>query len=256
MRNYELFNTPELKYWAERGIDLSQSERYLFKKFVPLLKEGSKVLDLGTGNGRFLWALSKQGFNGLHGIDLAEKLLFVAQERAKREEHAIGFYKMDAAALGFYDNTFDMILALQQLFSFIETDQDRKNALKETYRVLKPNGFLLCSFLHYPGRTINKILSPLILPIKFIKREFRYLGRQYLPYLRIGHKVNLKYFIARQPYLYWYETNEILKILAEAGFEIIEVKTYKMIIENSDKFQNGGMLHIVCKKPNGISSES
>jgi hypothetical protein len=29
-----------------------------------------------------------------------------------------------------------------------------------------------------------------------------------------------------------------------------------MIIENSDKFQNGGMLHIVCKKPNGISSES
>jgi ubiquinone/menaquinone biosynthesis C-methylase UbiE len=249
MRNYELFNTPEFKLWAERDTQLSWAEQYLFEKFGPLLQADSRVLDIGTGNGRFLLALAQQGLHDLHGIDLAEKLLRVARARARREGRAIGFCRMDACRLGFPDQTFDLVLALQQIFSLLDTEPDRKNALQETYRVLKPKGLLVCSFLHYPGREFNKLLSLLVAPIKMLKSEYNYLNRQYLPYLRIGHKVNFNYLIYRQPYLYWWTTAEILRILNEVGFEIVEIKTHKMILDHKDEFENGGMIHVICKKP-------
>src|SRR3990170_7006417 len=117
MGNTELYNNQEYGTWAMRE-GLILAEEYLFSKYVFKLDKRKKILDIGTGNGRFLFELAKKGFNDLHGIDLAENLLSVAQKKSSDYYPFINIYKMDASCLKFNGNTFDIILALQQIISF------------------------------------------------------------------------------------------------------------------------------------------
>lgn len=50
-------------------------------------------------------------------------------------------------------------------------------------------------------------------------------------------------------YLYWFKIQEIVTLLKEIGFKIIEIKTVQMIKKNICNFTpTGGRLYIVCKK--------
>lgn len=98
MRNYEIYDTLEYKSWASR-FGLISAEKYLFEKYLFASKRHVKSLDIGTGNGRFLFALAQKGFTDLHGIDLSENLLSQAKDEAAKNYHFIKFYKMSAASL-------------------------------------------------------------------------------------------------------------------------------------------------------------
>ena len=78
--------------------------------------------------------------------------------------------------------------------------------------------------------------------------DINFLKYKYLPWLQLDRKINFSYFYKKQPYLYWFNTDEIVKILKEVGFKILEIKTTKMIINRLDNFKTGGMLYIVAKK--------
>ncbi|MDA8087535.1 MAG: class I SAM-dependent methyltransferase, partial [Nitrospiraceae bacterium] len=155
--NYELFNLTEFDNWAGKGV-LTAEEDYLFGKFIYALDKNASILDLGTGSGRFLLELAKRDFTRLHGIDLAERLLLAARRRTEPFPF-IKFYRMSAAELKFDSGTFDAVLGLQQVISFIEDDRDRAAAFHECSRVLKPHGLFAGSFLMYGGRWINPAAS-------------------------------------------------------------------------------------------------
>ncbi len=124
--------------------------------------KNKKVLDYGCGNGIHSIFPAKMGAEKVIGIDLSEKSLEIAKERAKRErlEDKIEFLKMDCEKMEFPDNYFDIIF---DGGSFSSLDLNR--AFPELARVLKPEGILIGieTFGHNPianlKRKINKIIG-------------------------------------------------------------------------------------------------
>ncbi|MBA2495082.1 MAG: methyltransferase domain-containing protein [Acidobacteria bacterium] len=101
------------------------------------------VLDIGTGTGVVaLQAARMIDLNGMvYGIDLSEGMLAKAEEKARRMEldQKVKFSQMDAEALNFEDQKFDVALSLFALLHF----PNPLIALKEIYRVTRPGGRLV-----------------------------------------------------------------------------------------------------------------
>ncbi|MDD1753242.1 MAG: class I SAM-dependent methyltransferase [Methanotrichaceae archaeon] len=105
------------------------------------LAPGACVLDIATGKGAVLLpAASSVGSQGhVIGIDLSSAIL----QEAERVVHANGLTnvqlrKMDAEHLDFPDESFDVVTCAFSLFMF----PDMEAALREMYRVCKPDGYL------------------------------------------------------------------------------------------------------------------
>lgn len=101
--------------------------------------QGKKILDYGCGNGVHSTWLAEYG-GRVTGIDLSEKSLQIAREKAKAKkiEDKIQFLVMDCEDLKFPDNYFDIVFD-GGTFSSI----DLNKALPEIARVLKSDGFLI-----------------------------------------------------------------------------------------------------------------
>jgi len=121
--------------------------------------QGKVVLDYGCGNGLHSIFPVKAGAKKLIGIDLSEKSLKIARERAKTEGVAdkTEFLKMDCEKLEFPDNYFDIVLDGGTFSSL-----DLNRVFPELVRVLKPGGLVIGieTFGHNPianlKRKINK----------------------------------------------------------------------------------------------------
>ncbi len=227
---------------------LTNEEKYLFEKFVFRLDRSSNILDIGTGNGRFLKELAKNNFTFLHGIDLADRLLLVAMENVSPFRF-IKFDKMSASNLTFGCDTFDAVIALQQIICFIDNAKERADAFRESSRVLKPQGLFIGSFLLYGSRWINPLISLLSFPQKLIDKKRAISSYQYLPWLKHGsERLNWKFLVDPwQPYLYWFKKSEIECLMKKNGIEIIEMRTSKEIGVGNNFF-TGGMLYVVGRK--------
>lgn len=131
--------TEQFDYFTER---LSNP---LAARMVSLaeIKPSDSVLDIGTGTGVVaLQAVKKIGAGGkVHGIDLSEGMLATAKAKAEKLGLAekVEFSRMDAEKLEFADESFDAVVSLFALLHF----PNPLTALKEIYRVMKPNGRLV-----------------------------------------------------------------------------------------------------------------
>lgn len=99
--------------------------------------DGEKVLDLACGNGRLLEALKHKSID-YFGIDSSEKLI----EIAKRKYGGAKFQVADVLSLPFPNNFFDKIFSIR-ILHHIPSENFRIHFLKETKRVLKPEGLLI-----------------------------------------------------------------------------------------------------------------
>lgn len=117
------------------------------------LKPGQSVLDLGTGTGQVAMAAAKKvGPEGcVIGLDIAPGLIAVAKEEAKKTMIGwVEFLTGDAEILDFSNASFNVVLSHFGLIHFT----DRKRALEEARRVLKPGGRLVLSVWSSPDRTV------------------------------------------------------------------------------------------------------
>lgn len=114
------------------------------QEFIP---PGSTILDIGGGPGRYSIQLALAG----HRVILFELSgANVAFARRKAEElgaPVAGFIKGNALDLGrFADASFEVVLSMGPLYHFTE-EEDRRRAMEEALRVLKPGGLFFASFI-------------------------------------------------------------------------------------------------------------
>jgi ubiquinone/menaquinone biosynthesis C-methylase UbiE len=116
-----------------------------FKHFK--LEKGDKVLDLGCGEGRHVYAAYAEQDVQVVGVDLCLKDLQTAKERyepyidQENSNKQFALINGNALQLPFADNTFDKIICSEVL----EHIPDYEGVLKEIKRILKPNGLFAAS---------------------------------------------------------------------------------------------------------------
>ena len=133
-----------------RRLEDSWLEHAITRHFIDArLRPASSVLDIGGGPGRYALDLAAQG----HSVDLADLSpgnIAFAKARARERGVALRQARVsDARDLsGFSDDSYDMVLNLGPLYHLTEVE-DRRRAVRETLRVLKPGG---CAFFAFVSR--------------------------------------------------------------------------------------------------------
>jgi ubiquinone/menaquinone biosynthesis C-methylase UbiE len=249
--NQELYSSVEFSTWLDIN-KLFIEEKYLVEKY---LKPDLKTVEAGVNGGRILFEMQKMGFTSLAGFDYVPELI----ERAIScdSSRSIDFQVGDASDLAYIDNSFDQIIYLQQIISLIETEPARLQALRESYRILKPGGIGLFSFLSFEARNSHPIYSSYIAYLKTLRKlRGDDLSIQYLPWMKLGGKFNINSILDRAPYTYWYRASEIYNALKSVGFDVVAIGTDPQISADDLKAtdrellteQFSGMLYVVVKK--------
>ncbi|MFD2627244.1 class I SAM-dependent methyltransferase [Oceanobacillus kapialis] len=129
-------------FWHERSRKMWETgSRSDIIPFVQKhVKKGSRVLDVGCGDGYGSYLLHQAEFK-VTGIDLSTEMLTHAKRSLPEEE--ITFEKADVNELPFPDKSFDALLAINVL----EWTEDPFHALKEMVRVTNGEGFLCIGVL-------------------------------------------------------------------------------------------------------------
>jgi len=105
-----------------------------FDIFLPLIKPGEKVLDIGCGNGRLRNFLPKN--IAYTGADISENLLKIAEKSFPNDD----FFHADfSKTWPFQNQQFDWVLGIASFHHILDT-AGQKFFMREAYCVLKPGG--------------------------------------------------------------------------------------------------------------------
>jgi len=167
----------------------------------------SRLLDLGTGTGKFLEAfLKKKTWQSAVGLDFSSRMLEKAREQLS---DSAGFVSGDFHALPFQSESFDLVVSSFALRSV----KDMQSFCSEIYRILQPGGKAAFLCLTRP-RGIFKVLY------------YPYLNF-YLPLLGkflSGHQQ--AYLFLSQSIQTFQEPTKTVGWLKRVGFESIQIYSY------------------------------
>ncbi|MFW9942702.1 MAG: class I SAM-dependent methyltransferase [Candidatus Thorarchaeota archaeon] len=100
------------------------------------------ILDIGCGGGGNIKNFAEIITNGkVYGIDYSETAISISTKINRKyiDKGIVELYHGSAASLPFNDNYFDLITGFEAYYFW----SDLIRVLKEIYRVLKPNGYLI-----------------------------------------------------------------------------------------------------------------
>lgn len=168
-------------------------------------RDNERVLDLGCGTGNYALALAEVGFDVV-GIDFAPGMLKKARAKAARLPQAsVTFEQADFNRdLRFLANSFDRVICIAAL----QCVANPPRFLREIRRVLKPDGLFLVVV-----RDSSQTAAPK--PKKKLKTT--------LPRLLFW---KLKALASKSKRVRKYTKNELIALLTNAGFDVIEDRVY------------------------------
>jgi len=135
--------------WDQHAVDWDERSQRMWeygsrKKIIPFIqahvKEGSHVLDVGSGSGYGSLKLHQSGYRVI-GVDISEEMIRLANKYRKGD--ALTFKQGDVCNLSFLDQTFDAIMSINVL----EWTKTPVKALSELTRILKQDGLLCVGIL-------------------------------------------------------------------------------------------------------------
>ncbi|HMG92240.1 MAG TPA: methyltransferase domain-containing protein [Chryseolinea sp.] len=178
------YNDTADNYAAERIDELSKKhlDRLLLREFASVNKDKGPCADFGCGPGQTTKFLYDQGLKDIIGIDISSRMI----DAARRFSPQIKFETGDLLKVSYGSNYFGSALAFYAIVHF--TSDQVKIAFNEVNRVLKDGGQFLFSF--HVGSEI----------VHFDKAK--------------DVDVDID--------LYFFQTAEIVELLHETGFRIID----------------------------------
>ncbi len=133
---YDAWYTTPLGAWADR-----QESDVIFRLLA--LQPGERLLDLGTGTGRYAVEAAARGA-WVVGVDASPAMLAVARERLRASGRPVQLVRADLAHLPFPDGAYDAAVAVTSL-CFVDNPVA---VLREVRRVLTPGGRLVLGELN------------------------------------------------------------------------------------------------------------
>lgn len=139
----------------------------LFKNLLP--SKGLEVLDAGCGTGEIGLLFAELGHH-VTGIDISEKMLSKAKEKASRKMYDNAFKKGDAENPPFEAGTFDVVVTRHLLWTLPHPD----TAVRNWNKVLRNGGLLIVIDGLYNGGLIERNTRQLIsnLLTLFLERKY------------------------------------------------------------------------------------
>ncbi len=141
----------------------------------------ARILDCGSGPGRYAIDLARQGYR-VTAFDLSAENLRHARQRADQAGVELEAYVQGSATdlSQFEDESFDAVLLMGPLYHLLERDE-RLQALRESSRVLKTGGPLLAAFIgRYAGHMDAAARNPrLVIDEREVSERILDSGRLY-----------------------------------------------------------------------------
>lgn len=115
------------------------------------LPETGRILDAGSGPGRYAVYLAKKGYQ-ISLVDISPDTLLIAQEVMRKEgvmDNVVDFTEASITDLSEYQsNSFDAVVSLGGPLSHVLDSPERKRAVGELVRVAKPNAPIFISVMN------------------------------------------------------------------------------------------------------------
>lgn len=150
---YEQKYKNEFEPWeySKKAVEVLRHD-FTLRTALSLKSSYARVLDVGCSKGQLTF-LFRNAASEVYGIDVSETALAYSKkifDEAKDNSDVsckYFFKKENITSLTFPDNSFDLVLLCDGIFEWFMNNENRLQALRETYRVLMKNGFvILCDY--------------------------------------------------------------------------------------------------------------
>jgi SAM-dependent methyltransferase len=114
---------------------------------------GSKILDLGFGDGRNMPLLNDLGFH-VHGVEISPEICELTSSRMERLGVPVVIKAGSNAHIPFEDAAFDFVLACHACY-YVSEGETFSDNLREIGRVLRPGGRFIFSLVKSDSYVLN-----------------------------------------------------------------------------------------------------
>ncbi|HMJ48271.1 MAG TPA: class I SAM-dependent methyltransferase [Ferruginibacter sp.] len=191
-----------------------------------LVKEKLRILDIGGGAGFYAFWLREKGHD-VSLVDLSSKNIELVKEHSKSNGIPLtSVEEGNATHLNFNENQFDLVLLLGPLYH-LTGKEDRKKALSEAKRVLKPGGILLSAIISRYASLFDGFKRDLITDKLFEKM----LKKDLECGIHINETDNLEFFTTA----YFHTPADINEEIKESGLQfrdLIAVESFGWVMDN------------------------
>ena len=154
-RYYEEAPEAERLRTGPSQLEFARTQELIAERLPP---SPATILDVGGGAGAYALWLAELGYEA-HLIDPVSRLVSQAQVRNDTASHHIASCNVDdARELKWNDSSVDAILELGPLYHLVH-QEDRLQALKEAFRVLKPGGNVFVAAISRFASALNGLCT-------------------------------------------------------------------------------------------------
>ena len=165
---------PEESRLEHGAFQLEQARtRELIERHAP--PAPAEVLDVGGAAGAYALWMAERGY-AVHLLDAVPRLVEVARRRAAGASRGLASCRVgDARALPFTDESADVVLLLGPLYHLVDA-ADRRRALVEVTRVLRPGGVIIAAAICRWASALDGLARDLFADTRFariVERDIR-----------------------------------------------------------------------------------